>query len=127
MIGDEHVEFISQLPFLFAYAQRDVEREPERALFLGSHRNNLERCFRVLCEIAGERSPRDGNVNITIRDSVHDPGRRIALAVIAVECETDDIVHHSARCQGVRGGRIDAVVADELHADFELAQLRIGE
>ena len=81
----------------------------------------------MLSEIPCERSPRNGNVHITIRDSVNDSRRRIALAVIAVQREADDVIYDSARCQCVRRWSVDAVVANELHADFEISQLRIVE
>src|SRR5205085_1416503 len=115
------------LAFRLLYAEGHVEREPERAIFVRCHWCKLERNLRLFCEKSRERSPSDRDIDIAVCYSFDNLCRWILPCVITVQGEATYVFNDAAPRQCVRGWRVDAVVTDQLHADLELAQLRITE
>ena len=80
-----------------------------------------------LREVAGERPPDDGDVDVSAPATARRCAPGACDRVVAVDGVAGDVVDDAAAAQRVRRRRVGAVVADHLHADLQLAQHRIVE
>src|SRR5204863_9124890 len=96
----------------------------ESAVDLWLHGSDVERHRRVSSEVPGHRTPRGGHIDIATCNGRDDGRRGTVRPVIAVDAVANDVVDDATTAERVCRRRVGAVVADELDADAQAAQLR---
>ena len=87
----------------------------------------IRRATGCLGEVAGERSPGDGDVDLACRDRLDDARRRVGNRVVAIDGIAAQLAYDAAMAKRMDRRRVGAVVADELDADPQIAQPRVVE
>src|SRR3954452_3297647 len=77
--------------------------------------------------VTGERTPYDGDIDLTTPQRVHDRRCRIRPAIVAIKGKAAQILDDAAPVEGTNRWRIGSVVADDLDADLQPCELRIVE
>ena len=98
-----------------------------RAIDLRRHGRHGERNGLPGSEVAGQRPPRDRDVDLASCHRVDDARRGIRLRVIAVHGVPDDVRGDVALSERMRWRGVRVVVANHLHADAQLPQRGIVE
>src|SRR3954454_4652367 len=81
----------------------------------------------MLGDVARERSPSCGDVDLAILDCLDQSGRRIGFAVVAIDHVAANIVDYSLLAERMRRRGVVAIIADKMHANGEAAQLRVAD
>src|SRR5690606_28516164 len=83
--------------------------------------------LRALAEIAGERPPSNGYIDLVRSQGFNQARRWIRLVIGAMNAEAMQIVDDAARCQCHGGRHAAIVITDRVDANAQLAQARIVE
>src|SRR5512138_3742555 len=97
---------------------RDPEGEPGAGRIpFRRDRMPLERHPRLAPEIACERTPDDGDVDVTIGHGLDQPRRWIGIRVIPVDAVPGDVPDDAPPGQGFGRRGVLVIVTDEMDAD----------
>lgn len=128
MFVNEAIQPVAQAVVAFAYAHCNGELELlRRKALIVPDRLNRQRHRRALREIAGQRTPGCGDIDVAVLDRLDQARRRIDLTIVAIDRVAADIVDDALFAERLRGRRIVAVIADQMHADHKLMQARIEQ
>src|SRR5438045_7529835 len=107
---------------------RDVEYEgKKRHVDLRRYGHDVERYRRAPSEVAGQRSPCDGDIDVPAYDRVDQARRRIGLRVITIDAVADYVANDVTLRERRHGRDIGVVVSDHMHADAEKVKPRVIE
>src|SRR5947209_20495486 len=95
---EEVFELLAERVVAAPKAHRDVEDEgQERQINLRRDGHNRERHALAPREVARQRPPRDGHINVAARDRVNDSRGRVRLRVVAVDRVAAHVLDDAAR------------------------------
>ena len=78
-------------------------------------------------EVARDRSPNSGDVDLSFGDRMNDFGQRMIVAIVAIDHESAHILYDPSLGERMRRRRVHAVVTDELDADLARSEAGIVE